>query len=567
MANLEHQFSSGKDYYAVLGVLPGATRKEIQKAFRELSKQFHPDVCHGDNGEKFKEINEAWEVLGDIDNREQYNAWCKHSLRDAFVGSSTPKPKPKPPTSEHSHRKAQTDSEKSSEYPPSISKIMNSSEFRPRWCELTNLISQNQIAAEEIVPVLNYIFYAVKSWMQSNYDATHPKYESTQRVSNNFSNFLERLLKTGYLDGEQVTIEGNSDDVNRLIADCCEFAKNYRCPISVTRSPNTITIVFGQYKPSMTAFYYGSANRSDKPDGLPDWKSDENSYREALISETGIYHILKAQQNLFNRLQFLRESSPNRKYKPGLVDAFSIWLINNNLPELTPEISDSVLREIQSVDLLIKNSVLTISNGSVGIYLDYQLNQLIEEITERFSLLSTLISRSPSIPLEVKSYLSQIGYFSLIQKACVESLKREFSEYSVLFNPKTDLSDLDGVFDRLNAAEIPIRFSQKESKDWNAIKYLFSTIRNPVTPATTVSLSTTLSQCRALPEFVPLRQLFLFYYLRQSNQLSDYLKFARLAWPLRWGYRILSQFSKGLDSMNLNTSSSFVTFCNSRQDT
>jgi curved DNA-binding protein len=65
-----------KDYYKILGVNRDATEDEIKKAYRKLAIKYHPDKNPGDNQaeDKFKEINEAYQVLSDPDKRSRYNA-------------------------------------------------------------------------------------------------------------------------------------------------------------------------------------------------------------------------------------------------------------------------------------------------------------------------------------------------------------------------------------------------------------------------------------------------------------------------------------------------------------
>lgn len=75
-----------KNYYDVLGLPEGASGEEIRKAFRRLAKKFHPDVNPGDKTAeaRFKEINEAHEVLRDPNKRQEYDAIRK----GAFAGGA-----------------------------------------------------------------------------------------------------------------------------------------------------------------------------------------------------------------------------------------------------------------------------------------------------------------------------------------------------------------------------------------------------------------------------------------------------------------------------------------------
>ena len=77
-----------KDYYATLGVNKSSTEKEIKQAFRKLARKHHPDVNPNDKAaeSRFKDINEAYEVLGDAAKRKKYDelgrrTGARHSSR------------------------------------------------------------------------------------------------------------------------------------------------------------------------------------------------------------------------------------------------------------------------------------------------------------------------------------------------------------------------------------------------------------------------------------------------------------------------------------------------------
>ncbi len=82
-----------KDYYKILGVQSNASDAEIKKAYRKLAMQYHPDRNPGKEewaNQKFKEINEAYGVLGDAQKKKQYDQFgTTGDMGDVFRSSAT----------------------------------------------------------------------------------------------------------------------------------------------------------------------------------------------------------------------------------------------------------------------------------------------------------------------------------------------------------------------------------------------------------------------------------------------------------------------------------------------
>lgn len=81
-----------KDYYRILGVSEQATDKEIRSAYRKLAFTYHPDTNPGNEKEaaaKFKQVNEAYCVLGDKTKRQQYDAARQGGFTGAYQGAGS----------------------------------------------------------------------------------------------------------------------------------------------------------------------------------------------------------------------------------------------------------------------------------------------------------------------------------------------------------------------------------------------------------------------------------------------------------------------------------------------
>jgi DnaJ-class molecular chaperone len=77
---------ANKDYYTILGVRHNASAKEIKQAYRRLARRYHPDVNPGDATaeQKFKEVSEAYAVLGNPENRKKYDQFGPQAFASGF---------------------------------------------------------------------------------------------------------------------------------------------------------------------------------------------------------------------------------------------------------------------------------------------------------------------------------------------------------------------------------------------------------------------------------------------------------------------------------------------------
>src|ERR1041384_7311308 len=88
-----------RDYYEVLGVKRDASDDDVKKAYRKLARKFHPDLNPGDKAaeERFKELQEAYDVLSDAENRKLYDQYGEN-WRAVKAGAGVPPPPGQRPT-------------------------------------------------------------------------------------------------------------------------------------------------------------------------------------------------------------------------------------------------------------------------------------------------------------------------------------------------------------------------------------------------------------------------------------------------------------------------------------
>uniref|UniRef100_A0A1B6CML5 J domain-containing protein n=1 Tax=Clastoptera arizonana TaxID=38151 RepID=A0A1B6CML5_9HEMI len=90
---LKRSFSTSenfwKSHYDCLGVLPNATQSEVKTAYYKLSKIYHPDINKGSDqaAEKFRDINNAYEVLGNVKTRRMYDKGILHDLQPSSANN------------------------------------------------------------------------------------------------------------------------------------------------------------------------------------------------------------------------------------------------------------------------------------------------------------------------------------------------------------------------------------------------------------------------------------------------------------------------------------------------
>lgn len=76
------------NFYDILQVPVTATKYEIKKAYHKLAVQYHPDKCQG-KGEKFQEIKTAYDVLYDVEKRQQYDSMSNEEKAKVLIWSSS----------------------------------------------------------------------------------------------------------------------------------------------------------------------------------------------------------------------------------------------------------------------------------------------------------------------------------------------------------------------------------------------------------------------------------------------------------------------------------------------
>lgn len=127
-----------KDYYKILGVSEACTESELKSAYRRLARKWHPDVAGNteDVVSKFKEINEAYEILSDKVKKAEYdtiNRYCNYSSEKKSSGATEP-----------DFKNTNTDSQKKPEQEKNTGFNFNWEEFLSKYKDYTNKYKESQ---------------------------------------------------------------------------------------------------------------------------------------------------------------------------------------------------------------------------------------------------------------------------------------------------------------------------------------------------------------------------------------------------------------------------------------
>lgn len=506
-----------KDYYAILGVSEDADHDEVKRAYRKMARASHPDVNPDKAAatERFKDVNEANQVLSDPDKRRWYDQ-IRTTIRDGLT-SQRPATQPK---TEPSRNEA-------TRYPLSIpiadaiyqAYLMN--ELTVIQARATH--SPEVVAAKDVIPQLNLVMFAVLHHLREKQQLTESELKP---IANLFSQSIFNLTRSNYPQGDMASFTMTNSVGAEYFAQCCEYVNNEAKEerISVQRHGGEIDFVFYESLTQSYDLYSFQHHGETRPAG---WKKAFETYKKSLgQTNKGIEYLLEKQSAAVDATEFLSGT--------GVRDVRMLLACYEGYPELTPEYRDSIQQAVRECrvsfyrltsDEFEQLDTARGNNNDVRFQHNYVWERRVVEPLINLQLSDRRNSAA-------SPYYQPLNLVPMID-ATLATLRTEKKAYELLSNPVLADVTILGAVRTLAELSSPVASPHfvtveytRSLTDWTEVQSVLTRAASRATNIDAHTATSLYADLNALPS--KNLQFFAFYlFLKRSGLYEDYLRFAK----------------------------------------